>query len=116
MPNEQFETAKQNALDAVALLTASFNGATGDVIRQFIAEGAQSDWYQPNTDTTDPRIKAIEINIQHLSGSLERLTNVLDGMVIVTKNLVKNYAKLNDAEPADVLEALGRQFTAIEPD
>ncbi|MDW5612500.1 hypothetical protein [Mycolicibacterium sp. D5.8-2] len=96
-----------SGVNALALLTASYDGLMGEVINGVLNEGAGSTWFSPDPSLV-PSLQGIQDNIADLTAKIERLTALLADMTYLARALTANLAKANGAEEADILDALGR--------
>lgn len=113
MSEENSNAARRPALDALALLTASYHGATGEVIRQVLDERAESMWH-PDANVTDVRLQGLNASLEKLADKIGRLTDLLGRMTELTRTLVDKVSALADVETDEILQALGRALNAPE--
>lgn len=99
---------KKTGANALALLTASYDGLMGTVLAGVLNEGPESQWYQPDAEEQDAAVQRIQSHLAELTAKVERLTLLLSDMTYLTRMLVQNLAKEKDATEADILDALGR--------
>ncbi|BBY46860.1 hypothetical protein MARA_02900 (plasmid) [Mycolicibacterium arabiense] len=98
----------QGDLDALALLTASYDGLMGEVIQGVLADKSESEWYPASDDTLSPSLQKLERDVQKLVANVEQLTSLLSGMTLIARVTVAQWAKMVDTAESEVLDAIGR--------
>ena len=120
---EDTGSALEDVADALAILTAYRHDVGSELVSQLLDEAKEkSTWYEgsnpPESGSADDELsrglRDLQQSFAQIVAQFERVTHLLDGMRNLASILLDNWAKAVDAEPEDVLEAVGQKLAQTE--
>lgn len=87
------ELGKRSELNALALLTAAHHRSdVGTVLAAILSDATES----------------ADDSLQHLANTIEQLTNLVQGLILISHTLLVRLASEMSVGPEELLDALGR--------
>lgn len=103
---------KQPQIDALALLTASYEDSLAELIGDVLREAESSASYEPE-EILDPRVQELEEDLTELAAQTTTVIDLLIGMTILARLLALKCANMMEIDELDLLEVIGESIDNV---
>jgi len=103
---------KQPQIDALALLTASYEDSLAELIGDVLREAKLSASYEPE-EILDPRVQELEEDLTVLAAQTTTVIDLLLGMTILARLLALHWAKTEGIDELDLLKVIGESIDNV---